>query len=314
MRIQRKKPKEGKLQKTTVTPLTTHKKILKERKPTRKRKPIKESAPTPGKKKKSDLDVALESGKSINVIGPLCVAELIDQITTDGILSNIQHYYGNMDDKEQKEIEEAILLYLNIYKKALIEIETQIPTDFYNKLDARRLYTIEEDKHIKVQELLTFFGAMTEEEMQQCLDFANKTIFRSRYRHVSLMVGKVHEIVKETHEAWVNFFVDKPSFFTSPDIPPKSDIPDISVDAKGKGILGENPEVLEQKITKDIPLAVTHVQDVEINKMVGNIPLIIDETIEILEVEAAKITAPSGKATSAEEKVKDKVEQKVEEK
>lgn len=106
----------------------------------------------------------------------------------------------------------------------------------YNKVYARRLSTIEEDKHIKVWELLTICGAITDEEMQQCLDFANKTVFWSTLWHVSLMVGRANEIVKETHEDWVKFFVDKPGFFTSPDILPKSDILDILVDAKGKGI------------------------------------------------------------------------------
>lgn len=102
MRIHRKKLEEEKLQKTKVTPPVAQKKILKERKPTEKRKPAKESAPFPDKKKKLDLDKTLESGKSVKDTGPLSVVELIDQITKDGILSNIQHYYGDMDDKEQR--------------------------------------------------------------------------------------------------------------------------------------------------------------------------------------------------------------------
>lgn len=73
---------------------------MKERRPTKKRILVKESSPTSSKKKKSDLDIALESGKSVKVIPPLFVSELIDQITKDGILNNIQHYYVNMDDKE----------------------------------------------------------------------------------------------------------------------------------------------------------------------------------------------------------------------
>lgn len=94
-----------------------------------KRKSVKGITPTLDKKKKSNIDVALEFGKSIKVIPPLSIAELIDQITKDGILSNIQHYYIHMDDKQKDEIEESVLLYLDIYKKALIEIEKKIPTD-----------------------------------------------------------------------------------------------------------------------------------------------------------------------------------------
>lgn len=157
-------------------------------------------------------------------------------------------------------------------------------------------------------------GAITRNEMQQCLYFANKIIFQSRHRHISLTVGKVNEIVIETPEAWVKLFVDKSSFFTSLDTPPKSDIPDIPVDAKGKGILGEDPQVLEQKITEDIPPTVTHVQDVEINKPLDNIEENFPPTIEIHEVEAVGIASPSGKATGAEENVKNKAKQKEEEK
>lgn len=119
----RKKAKEVKKQRVKVTPLTTPNKISKERKPTKKRNPVKESTSTPDKKRKSNVDIDLESGKSIEVIPHLLVIELIDQINKDGILSNIQHYYVHMDDKEQIEIEESVLLYLDIYKKTLLEIE-----------------------------------------------------------------------------------------------------------------------------------------------------------------------------------------------
>lgn len=138
---------------------------MKDRKPTKKRKPVKESTSTPDKKKKSDIDMALKSSKSIEVIPPLSVVELIDQITKDGILSNIQHYYVHMDDKEQMEIEEAVFLYLHIYKKALLEIEKQILGDLYNNLDPKRLSVVEEDKYIRMQELLIVCGAITDEEL-----------------------------------------------------------------------------------------------------------------------------------------------------
>lgn len=51
---------------------------------------------------------------------------------------------------KRNEIEEVVLLYLDIYKKALLEIEKKILIDLYNKLDARRSFSIEEDKYIKV--------------------------------------------------------------------------------------------------------------------------------------------------------------------
>lgn len=77
------------------------------------------------------------------------------------------------------------------------------------------------------------------------------------------MVGRVNEIVKKTHETWVKFFVDKPYFLTPPVFPPKSSIQDTSIDGKGKGILGLDSPVLEQKLIEDIPLAVSPVHNVE---------------------------------------------------
>lgn len=55
------------------------------------------------------------------------------------MLKNVQFYYEHLDDDEQRENEEAFLLYLDIFKKALLEIEKQIPTKLYDDLDARRL-------------------------------------------------------------------------------------------------------------------------------------------------------------------------------
>lgn len=66
------------------------------------------------------------------------------------MLKNVQFYYEHLDDDEQREVEEAVLLYLGIYKKALLEIENQIPPQLYNNLDARRLSGMEEDKKIKI--------------------------------------------------------------------------------------------------------------------------------------------------------------------
>lgn len=49
-------------------------------------------------------------------------AELIDEITKDEMLKNVSIYYEDLEDDEKNEIEEAIFLYMDIYKKALVEI------------------------------------------------------------------------------------------------------------------------------------------------------------------------------------------------
>lgn len=84
--------------------------------------------------------------------------------------------------------------------------------------------------------------------MNKCLETAHKTIFKAGIMHVHHMIGIVNEIVKETQEAWVKFFIDNQKFFTSPNVPPKFDIPCIPTDAKGKGIIGGDPPVLGKKL------------------------------------------------------------------
>lgn len=66
------------------------------------------------------------------------------------MLKNVKFYYEKLEDDEQRDVEEVVLLYLDIYKKALIEIENQIPIELYNMLDAIRLSSMQEDKHIKI--------------------------------------------------------------------------------------------------------------------------------------------------------------------
>lgn len=196
------------------------------------------------KKKKEDIDEAIKSG-NVSIIPPMSCVELIDEITRNGMLKNIPHYYEHLDDNEQKEIEEVVLLYLDIYKKALLEIAKQILTQLYNNLNARRLSSMEEVRHIKIQALLTNCGSITSEEMDGCLKTANRMIFKSRHMTVSLMVGRVKEIISETNEAWVKFFIENPNSFTSPEANPKSHTSDIPIDGKGKGVVDSPSTILK---------------------------------------------------------------------
>lgn len=120
--------------------------------PTQKQDP-KETFSTPSGtgriKKKDDIDLTLVFG-NITIIPPKICVELVYEITKDGMLKNVQFYYEHLDGDEQREVEEAILLYLDIYKKALLETENQILVHLYDILDARILSAIEEDRHIKI--------------------------------------------------------------------------------------------------------------------------------------------------------------------
>lgn len=144
------------------------------------------------------------------------------------------------------------MLHLDIFKKALLEIEKKIPTQLYNNLDARRSSVIDEDQHIKIQELLTTCGSITPNELDMILELANRTIFHSKHKIINLMAGRVNEIINETHKAWVQFFLDNPNFFSSPKTNPKNNTTDIPAKERGKGVVGASPIIL--KDTKELDI------------------------------------------------------------
>lgn len=74
------------------------------------------------------------------------------------------------------------------------------------------------------------------------------------------MLGRVNEIVKETHKAWVKFFEENHGFYTSSE--PKKDTADILVEGKGKGIMVTSPSILKNiKIVDIEPLIDTNIQE-----------------------------------------------------
>lgn len=158
-------------------------------------------------------------------------------------MKNVQFYYEHLEDDEQREVEEAVLLYLDIYKKALIEIENQISAELYNMLDARRLSAMKEDKHIKIQELLSICVTIAPDEMEKTLEVADRKVFNSKHRITSLMLGRVNEIIKKNKKAWVKFLGENRGFFTS--LETEIDIVDTPLEGKGKGIMGTSPTFLK---------------------------------------------------------------------
>lgn len=77
-------------------------------------------------------------------------------------------------------------MYIDIYKKALVEILKEIPLSLYNKLESRRLDAINRDKEIKEVALLEQCGTINNGEMKRCIDTANRTIFSSKNWQISL--------------------------------------------------------------------------------------------------------------------------------
>lgn len=63
--------------------------------------------------------------------------KLVLHINKYGILVALNKLYDKFGEEEQRQIEDVVVLLMNKFSKALIELQGQIPNYLYNKLDAR---------------------------------------------------------------------------------------------------------------------------------------------------------------------------------
>lgn len=120
------------------------------------------------KKKKSEIDEALKYSKiegTFEIVPPLILKELTDEILKDGNLKNIPTYYENVDDKGQRAIEKAIIEYMDVYSNTLIELAYMIPKSLYDILDVRRHTTNLEDERIKKYVLVNLSSIISIDEV-----------------------------------------------------------------------------------------------------------------------------------------------------
>lgn len=66
--------------------------------------------------------------------------DIIDQIINDGNLDKISTFYDDFHDKDKKQLEEAIVLYLDSFSRTLIELEKILPRELYDKLEVKKLH------------------------------------------------------------------------------------------------------------------------------------------------------------------------------
>lgn len=117
----------------------------------------------------------------------LSLVELINEITQDGNLGNVSKFYHSFKDIDKDTIEESMFLYLDIYKKVLIEVIDVFPNDLYLRLEAKRMSNMELDKKLKVEALLVVHPVKFKQEIDDLIYEANRTIFASGHQQVSLM-------------------------------------------------------------------------------------------------------------------------------
>lgn len=90
---------------------------------------------------------------------------MVNEITQDGNLGIVNKFYHSFKDSNKDTIEERIILYLDIYKKVLIEVIDVLPNDLYLRLEATRMYIMELDKKLKIEELLVVHPINSKKEI-----------------------------------------------------------------------------------------------------------------------------------------------------
>lgn len=158
----------------------------------KKRKPSPAPAPSPKKSRtlrKKQQVVREPSGPKKKVtpkkkseqkeLDTLSPKELVNEITQEGNLSNVNKFYHSFKDSDKDTIEESIILYVDIYKNVLIEVVDVLPNDLYLRLEAKRMFVMELDKKLKVEALLVVHLVNSKQEIDDLISEANRAIFVS---------------------------------------------------------------------------------------------------------------------------------------
>lgn len=83
------------------------------------------------------------------IVPPIKLNQIVDIVVKEGNLKHISDWYENCDENRKRALEEAIVEYMNVYSKALIELSSMISKGLYEILDARRHMTHIENEIMK---------------------------------------------------------------------------------------------------------------------------------------------------------------------
>lgn len=73
-------------------------------------------------------------------------------------------------------------MYLDIYKKVLIEVIDVLPNDLYLRLEAKRMSIMALDNKLKVEALLVVHSINSKNEIDDLISEAGRTIFVSGHQ------------------------------------------------------------------------------------------------------------------------------------
>ncbi|XP_057839638.2 uncharacterized protein LOC131049594 [Cryptomeria japonica] len=214
------------------------------------------------KKQKSKINAALKSGKiegTFEIVPPLTLKELIDEILKDGNLKNVSTYYEIFDDKDQRVVEEAIGEYMDAYSKALIELASMFPKSLYDILDVRRHTTSEEDEKINEYVLMNLSFFISQDEVIRLLNLA-KDIFQSKKRVNKLILGKIDEVTKESETILRHFLIDQKVDVNPEEPSHDTSVPEVHVIVPKQKVQSPEKSILKEVVSEKATVETENVE------------------------------------------------------
>lgn len=101
----------------------------------------------------------------------------------------LHHFYDKFNDARKITLEEAIVKYLKIFNRALVEIMSEIPKSLYDILEMRRNIAKAEDDRLKEYVIVNIYLVITIEEVKRIIKESLKH-FIIKIRINKIMIGK----------------------------------------------------------------------------------------------------------------------------
>lgn len=162
----------------------------------------------------------------------------------------MSEWYDNFDDNGKRPLEKAIVKYLNVYNKVLIEIMSEIQKSLYDIFEMRRQTANKEYERLREYVIVNLCRVIAVTKMNKILQEA-KPYFRSKTRVNKIMIGLTDEVVKDTKKILKlilerNQYVVVSSAPTSQEEQPKDDHADESALIKEDDVQNKQGDELEK--------------------------------------------------------------------
>lgn len=158
------------------------------------------------KDKPFDGDKPSKKPKRDSTKSGMTVKEVERVVIVQGNLIPLSEFYDKFDEASERTLEEATIIYLNKFSKALIEIITEVPKSLYDFLEFRRDSAKVEEERLREYVLVQVCHVIAVKEIDRIIKEA-KTEFRNKTKVNKIMIDKLDEVMKDTETILTKFLL-----------------------------------------------------------------------------------------------------------